>query len=944
MAYQGGEIVGPEPRAKSRRRGGAMSLWRNARVHTKVAVIVIIAALGLSWFAMMRVLDKWNAAAAASQAGITATLSVKTGDLLHATQRERGRSSQFMSSRGTQYHDDLTRQRQETDARMKVFIRFANSHSGPLPADVRTSFGKVQEGLDGLTGLRTQVDRLQGDPTTVIGEYTSLNQRILGLIAVLAATNSEPSIVARLQAYQAFLSAKEATGQERAQLSNVLISNGYGPGQYITVVSLIAAQQDSLTQFERIATPDVLEIWKQAQATAAFGQVASHEKKALALPTGGAFGIDPAAWWDTVTSKIDEMKKVEDVQAGTIVALAESVENAANSAARVALAVVGLLLVVTVTLAIAATRSIARPVQRLTRAAAAVADLADRELARVTDVEDADEPLPPRLAAIEVSSRDEVGELAEAFNRVQTTATLLVERQMMMRRNVGLMFANVAQRTQNLVNRQLTIVDQLECDEKNKHALATLYKLDHLSTRLGRSAKNLLVISGARDDPRMVKATPLATALRSALAEIEEYQRVRVGTVCEGTVASPLVTDLIVVFAELLENATTFSPPTSFVDVHAEMSWDLCQVSIVDHGIGIPADQMAEENHRLVERERLDITPTGVLGLFVVGRLARRHGLTVELLPTPGGGTTARLTIPPTLFCHEAPAPVLVGASQGQALATSAMSPRGLTLPTVILPAALSDGFPWFSHPAWSEGLAYRDADAARAAPRSALPTESAPVPDESVAMRRRADIEHPAGAALPASPQRGSHDGLVRRVRGAQLPTAAVEPPDAPAAAAPTADRPAAANAVADAAAARAAMDGFQAAVTRFAGPLPSQPPPPPAGPEPSARSITARGIAGAVDPAIRNADHGRRRPDGPTEMPWPNGRVRGAGPARGSHAGPPAVRDQYGAAPPRRDAEAQRTVFDSFTAGLAKAVEEISEGPGRPPRRHDLNEEIQR
>jgi len=315
MAYQGGEIVGPEPRAKSRRRGGAMSLWRNARVHTKVAAIVIIAALGLSWFAMMRVLDKWNAAAAASQAGITATLSVKTGDLLHATQRERGRSSQFMSSRGTQYHDDLTRQRQETDARMKVFIRFANSHSGPLPADVRTSFGKVQEGLDGLTGLRTQVDRLQGDPTTVIGEYTSLNQRILGLIAVLAATNSEPSIVARLQAYQAFLSAKEATGQERAQLSNVLISNGYGPGQYITVVSLIAAQQDSLTQFERIATPDVLEIWKQAQATAAFGQVASHEKKALALPTGGAFGIDPAAWWDTVTSKIDEMKKVEDVQA-----------------------------------------------------------------------------------------------------------------------------------------------------------------------------------------------------------------------------------------------------------------------------------------------------------------------------------------------------------------------------------------------------------------------------------------------------------------------------------------------------------------------------------------------------------------------------------------------------------------------------------------------------
>src|SRR5215211_3911211 len=190
----------------------------------------------------------------------------------------------------------------------------------------------------------------------------------------------------------------------------------------------------------------------------------------------------------------------------------------------------------------------------------------------------------------------------------------------------------------------------------------------------------------------MVKATPLATALRSALAEIEEYQRVRVGAVCRGTVASPLVTDLVVVFAELLENATTFSPPASFVDVHAEMSWDRCQVSIVDHGIGIPPDQMAEENHRLVERERLDITPTGVLGLFVVGRLARRHGLTVELLPTPGRGITAKVTIPPALLHHPVPAAVaLVAAgSAGHSRTIDLSSPLAMAIPrVVIVPTAL---------------------------------------------------------------------------------------------------------------------------------------------------------------------------------------------------------------------------------------------------------------
>ncbi len=505
-----------------------------------------------------------------------------------------------------------------------------------------------------------------------------------------------------------------------------------------------------------------------------------------------------------MTSKIDEMKNVEDIQAQTIAAVARSVEDAATSAALFALAAVGLLLLIIVTLAVAATRSIARPVQRLTQAAAAVADLADRELARVTDVEDdADDSLPPRLAAIDVSSRDEVGQLAEAFNRVQITATLLVERQMMMRRNVGLMFANVAQRTQNLVNRQLILVDQLEGDDKNKHMLGTLYQLDHLSTRLGRSAKNLLVISGSRDDPRLFKPTPLATAVRSALAEIEDYQRVRVGTICEGTVASHLVTDLVLMFAELLENATTCSPPASFVDVHAVMYTDQCQVSIVDHGIGLPSDQLVEENRRLVERERLDIAPTGALGLFVVGRLARRHGLVVELLPTPGGGTTAKVTIPPTLFTHEAPVLALVGGSARYAQATVTTSPNGVTPPTTTRPTALANGFSWFVPPAGSEIVAYQGENP-RIAPSSALRVESLPVP-VPVSVR--------AAAAPPAAAQRKSREGLIRRVRGARLPTAALAPVDA---AARTTDRPTAADAVGDAAAARSAMDGFQAAITR--------------------------------------------------------------------------------------------------------------------------------
>ena len=217
------------------------------------------------------------------------------------------------------------------------------------------------------------------------------------------------------------------------------------------------------------------------------------------------------------------------------------------------------------------------------------------------------------------------------------------------------MFANVARRTQNLVHRQLAVVDELERNEQDPKLLDGLYRLDHLSTRLRRSADKLLVVAGSREQAMITGPIELATAVRSALAEIEDYKRVRLGTLCDVTLASPDASDLVLVFAELLENATAFSPPETQVDLSAAIQEDgSCLVLIVDRGIGMSDEQLAEENRRLVERERLDIAPTGVLGLFVVGRLARRHSLNVGLVKTPGGGITALLTIPPQLFFSHA--------------------------------------------------------------------------------------------------------------------------------------------------------------------------------------------------------------------------------------------------------------------------------------------------
>ena len=431
---------------------------------------------------------------------------------------------------------------------------------------------------------------------------------------------------------------------------------------------------------------------------------------------------------------------------------------------------VALLVGLVVSLSVTVTRSIARPLQRLTRAATAVAELANAELVRVADEEHVAEQ-PPRLAAIDVPSGDEVGDLAVAFNQVQVTAARLLERQALMRRNVSLMFANVAQRTQNLVRRQLALVDDLERDEQNTRLLTRLYRLDHLSTRLRRNAENLLVVAGSREGARIAAPTPLTTVLRSALAEIEDYRRIAFGAVQETTVAAPLASDLVLVFAELLENATAFSPPQSTVDVQAGMTaagW--CQVAIADHGIGMTGQRLADENRRLVERERLDIVPTSVLGLFVVGRLARRHGLSVELSPTPGGGTTATVAIPPALFTPgtaglhaQQPTRTPIGPVRRPALAT-----HPITVPAI---PAVPGPFSWFV----------------------------------------TSTVELPGIAPAPVSTVDGNgRAGMSRRVPGAQLPVTTLRQP---------ADVP-----VHDAPAARAAMDAFQTAVAEadhgFTGP----------------------------------------------------------------------------------------------------------------------------
>ena len=291
-------------------------------------------------------------------------------------------------------------------------------------------------------------------------------------------------------------------------------------------------------------------------------------------------------------------------------------------------------------------RSVVRPVLALTGAATRVARAAAADLERVTDEDLGERGDLPEFEAIPVPTDDELGDLALAFNKVQETALLMLERQVTIRRNTAEMFGNVGHRIHNLTGRQLSIIDQVERTETDPVLLDRLYRIDHLAVRLQRGADSLILLSGEREANISGAPMRLTDVVRSAVGRVEGYQRVVLIAEDDAMVAPSAVGDLTLMVAELVENAVSFSPASQRVEIAVGLSARGFVIEIVDRGMGMSPEQMAQENARLVRRERLDLAPTRVLGLFVVGRLSVRTGAAVELSATTGGGTTARVYVP----------------------------------------------------------------------------------------------------------------------------------------------------------------------------------------------------------------------------------------------------------------------------------------------------------
>ncbi|MFD1661466.1 nitrate- and nitrite sensing domain-containing protein [Streptomyces caeni] len=365
-----------------------------------------------------------------------------------------------------------------------------------------------------------------------------------------------------------------------------------------------------------------------------------------------ARGITPDGYFSSMTLTFDAYRGIEQKMADQAARDANAVaDNARTDAITDSAAVLAGVLAALVVAALMA-RSMSRCMVRLRNAALEVAGqrlpamvelLSRTDPGRVnTDVE----PIP-------IASTDEIGEVARAFDQIHRKAVRLAAEQALLRGNLNAIFTNLSMRNQGLIQRQLGLITDLEHRESEPDRLDILFQLDHLATRMQRNGENLLVLAGQEPGRRWYQPVPLIDVMRAAASEVENYARIEISNVPETDIHGKAVTDLVHLLAELLENAIQFSSPHFPVRVSATRLADgRILVEIHDHGIGLTAEEFADINDKLANPPTVDAEVSRRMGLFVVGRLADRHGIRVQLRPSGGQAGTTSLVMLPQAISH----------------------------------------------------------------------------------------------------------------------------------------------------------------------------------------------------------------------------------------------------------------------------------------------------
>ncbi|MFG2627191.1 nitrate- and nitrite sensing domain-containing protein [Streptomyces sp. NPDC048473] len=640
---------------------GSRVALRNWRISTRLVSLLALPVVAATTLGGLRINDSMNDIQQLDHMQLLTKMTKQATTLAQALQEERDRSAGPLSN-GVKADDfKVTEPRKKTDRAKTAFFEATDAIGDPSGDEALEGiYSSVQQIASQLVTIREirKTAYAKGSPSLqTVDQYSQLITSLLSLSQDMAQATSNSEMIKRTRALAAFSSAKEYASVQRAVIAAALPGGNdkqphLDPNDQQFGRAALRKEDSALRSFKAVyaATGNNAEelIATLDEGNPEIKAADTYATKVLDSPSGmdGMPRRSYLDWYDQSSTKIQAMKTIEETLLSDMEGKARELRDESKREAIISGALILLVLGVSLVGAFVVARSMIRSLRRLQDTATRVAQDRLPELVKQlseTDPQDVD----TSVESVGVHSRDEIGKVAAAFDDVHREAVRLAAEQALLRGNVNAMFTNLSRRSQGLIQRQLSLISELESREADPDQLSSLFKLDHLATRMRRNGENLLVLAGEEPGRRWTRPVPLVDVLRAAASEVEQYERIELAAVPATEVAGRVVNDLVHLLAELLENATSFSSPQTKVRVTGHALPDgRVLVEIHDTGIGLSPEDLAAINERLASPPTVDVSVSRRMGLFVVGRLSLRHGIRIQLRPSDSGGTTALVMLP----------------------------------------------------------------------------------------------------------------------------------------------------------------------------------------------------------------------------------------------------------------------------------------------------------
>jgi signal transduction histidine kinase len=613
-------------------------------------VVVLIPTIAALVFGGLEMESALSARATYARVETLAKIQPQLNSLVAAVQAERTGAAGLVSTPALSEPSAVAGERASSDSAVNTFRSAAADVDASHDPALRAKLQTATAALGRLGALRASADSRSEGATTAMADYTQIVTDLTTITDELATQRSNSAITGRVNGVQSLAAAREAAAQQQGIIYAALLSGSLTDATYQQLIKANAAQYIGIVGLLNGESPAVQSQYRTILSGTAVGAADAVVSRVLSTRSTTGAGMTPAQWLTASAATLDRMTQIQADQVAEVDRLVKNLNQDARNSALTSGIFIVLILAFAALATLLAARSILRPLRTLRAAALGVAyDDLPETVRRLQDGTPDEAALA--VTPIGVRSTDEIGQVARAFDAVHTEAVQLAGQQALMRGNVNKMFINLSRRSQSLVERQLRLIDDLEASEQDADQLANLFKLDHLATRMRRNDESLLVLAGDQGVRRRSDAVAMLDVLRAANSEVEQYNRVQLDAQPGFELAGAAVSDVVHLIAELIENATTFSSPSTLVWVrsHSLGVGGEMMIEVEDHGIGMAPAEMAAANEKLEAATGMDVSMSRLMGLFVVGRLAQRHGIRVQLRPSAYGGVTAFIRLPAEL-------------------------------------------------------------------------------------------------------------------------------------------------------------------------------------------------------------------------------------------------------------------------------------------------------